>query len=533
MPVWINERRVLLTSLCVLLILFSLLSRLALTRPLWDDEVMALSNYPLEGLPALFRPLPRYAQAAPPFFNALSSLIIGLPPLMQRLALLAAVSGLTLLATRTVSGRWWLVAALVVVVAARCWIQLASELKYYGLEMASGALIAGWTIDKARRDRLEARDIAQLAVLVLLGFGGIVISVVAVGVLFLQRALSTSFLARALPRWREVRLLAPFMAFLIGYYLLLRYATSIQMSTYPASYNTTGLRALLSYLDALTRFGGLNSLPLILISIAICALEQNEAANRTLMLLVVLTVALFGALSFVGLYPASEPRHVAWVGGIFVILVCNAALVVEQRWRAGARGRFVLAGVLAAAAVVAVVPAAWRLTKPNVFEITANDRLVAWLERLPPSDVGLWAGGQPVIDVYEHIRPTLRKHRYFGRVNALSVGSKPDPLLREKVVDQYLAQRIEAEREEPGAWGRLMLYTISNDFAAPAASLIAAAPRGRTFYILASHDDLHAADARSVGRAKALFTALTNARCGYATELAVMNAYVIRAVCPN
>jgi hypothetical protein len=282
---------------------------------------------------------------------------------------------------------------------------------------------------------------------------------------------------------------------------------------------------------ALINFDGRRMLPLTVAAALVACFDFRNQRSRTLLLFCVLTVLAFAGLAFLGKYPAVSPRHVAWSGAVSLFLIANAVAVLKCTWLTMNGPR--RAGVSALAfslAAFALVPTYELLNKEAPYVQTGNDALVAWLQRSPAESVGLWIAGQPVVEFYEKKNPDLAKHAYFGAVNAESA-----PIATEfrGPYTNALAARIESLRDKPGAWGRAGVYREYLDYFPPARSLLALAPVGRRFYILASHLDIMSRKGFSKARNEALFGTLEAMGCASRTELQVRNGYILEVTCPR
>lgn len=532
-PAWLTARRA-LTGLAILLTpLFLALVWVALRRSIWIDEAMALMNYPLPVV-SLFDPLPRYDQAAPPLFNAISDMLWPLPIWAQRLALFVAVASSFLAAMRPAYG--WAVALLTLLLTGlilQHWIPIASELKYYGLDMAGCALILGWASRNADRETLRPRDLIGLTLMALLGIGSLVFSLAALGAVFLQRAWSAGGLRfqRLAPTRKELPFLVAFAIVLVGYALLIRHGTRIQIATYPDVYALEGFVGLRVFFTTCVNFGGKAALLIGVFCAGLAALSLAQPRTRAVGLAVLAVAALFAALALLGLYPASAPRHVAWLGAIFAFVLAEGIVACGRlthiRWRAG----LVAMAALGLTCCWGIAKVAGLLRSPDPFSKVGNDALMNWLVHQPVQDIGLWHGSQPIVEVYSRTTPALAKHRFFGQVDTRSAFPMAETIGGPDVATaEAIAQRIETQRTEPGAWGRQSFYRRLGDHSAPARTLVAAAPRGRAFLIV-TQLDLTAQDQWSRAGNQALFSALSAQSCAHGPVLQVKNAYVLRVLC--
>lgn len=179
---------------------------------------------------------------------------------------------------------------------------------------------------------------------------------------------------------------------------------------------------------------------------------------------------------------------------------------------------------------------AWNLTRgfPYVAKgVADNDLIIAWIDEQASTAIGLWNGAQPVIDYYKPRDAALNRHHYFGKVNATT--AVPDPRYFDHTLPakdyQAVADWIEGARSEPGAWARVSLYRRVSNMIAPARSLVAAAPKGSDFLVVATHMEMPGE--RPDYRTNSLMNALSEANCTSTMVLSVRSAFVLRARCPT
>lgn len=512
--------------------LFLALALQAVVRPLWIDEVMAMVNYPLAGLSAMFDPLPHYSQAAPPLFNVIISAIANLDPVVIRVVLLLIISACVLVSVTLAFPAVWVPGAVLLSASAiSTMIPLWTEMKYYGLEVAGVAIILAWVVKKDGAGRFTVRDLVLLMAAACFGISSMVIAVVALLTHLALRRRDGSW-----PSPGEALRAAILLAFVAAYYLAIKHGTRLQIATYPDEYNVKGVSAVFMFIKSTMHVAGYAFLPLAALAIAVNLLDVRAPRTQRLILFSVLTMGAFGALAFVGAYPARSARHVAWAGAFYIFFVVNAVWILlgsrgerlRLSWRTGAA-----AAVAAIAVLAAARPVYRELVTPDAFVNTDNGRVLAWLRSTPPQSVGVWIGAQPVIEYYRKAYPEIGKHRYFGFVTTESVSVSPDLIspgfLSQDVAD--VSRTIEAKRAEPGGWARGVVYRLLRNFDAPARTLLAQAPASGTFYILVSHADFNATDPLEVARNTALKTAIAERKCDYAVEFEVRKAYLLKLSC--
>ena len=498
-------------------------------RPLWFDEYMAETNYPLTDPASMFAPLPFHDQAAPPLFNVLMTLLWPLTFPMQRLVLGAIVLTVIVLALWWLfRSRWSVLAGLATLLAIPLASYMATELKYYGLEMAGCLVLAAWYMTRDADRDITWRDVAIVLGSMITGIATIVVAGTLVGLAYLE------ILARkGWPAWRALLpgLAAAVLA--IAYYLVIRHATSVQMAVYGGVYNTLGLYAIV-------KMAGLSllvvdwSVAFVIIAIAGLALAISSDRIRILRAGIAagLLYLLFTVLSVLQIYPAIAPRHVLWVGSLAVAI---SALSVEEisRFRGPIGVRLAIGAVLALLVVGAVQA---RRKLPDLSQgVERNAVVLRWLENAPPSDVGLWFGAQAMVEV-ERARgdEAIAKHRYHGWMNPRSVLPGPplsEPTFRKRPYSQ-IAAYVEPRRSEPGAIGRFGVYHVLQDYTAPAKTLVAQMPRGKTAYIISTFVPWDADEFGIHLGQVAMQKALTDAGCRYTPKIRVRRAFVLEIFCP-
>lgn len=513
---------------CALLLAF--LSAYAVTRPLWIDEAMAMVNYPLSSVRALFEPLPLYSQAAPPFFNLICSVLVGFDPAVGRGILLAAivlsVVGSVAVVYRDVIA---VAAALLAVVALPDLIPMASEFKYYGLEMVGMAVTLAWLLRKDPAEPISLSDVVVLACAILLGISTLVFVPLALATILVLRW-RTSFVLHL----REMVFLLGFLALMLVYYLCVRHATSIQIGTYTDVYQQGGIRSVARFFRFILLNSGLFFLPFLLIAAVVTALNWRDERSIRLITYGALVSIVFSGLILIGLYPLSATRHVIWINGILVFIAANGAFLMMRSPLRGTWGSRVATAGIVACIVAALLGPARTLTSAHGFMHTDNDSAIAFLLDNPGQPVGIWSNGQPIIELYEKRFPALRQMRFFGVVNN---ESRPLPawLAGLDVANASypeVSSRLEGASNEPGAWGRMNFYRSRLDYSAPAAHFVAEAPKSTPFLVFTSHSDYNTQEPFEKARVVALLGALDAAHCQRELAATGLRFFILRATCP-
>lgn len=494
-------------------------------RSLWVDEAMGMLNYPLSNPLDAFGPLPLYTQASPPGFSLLISMLAVLPPEGARSALAVTIIAITLLALRGYfDNRWFLPVAALAICAPLKFLFYATELKYYGLEAAGAAISFGWIAARSLANPFTVRDVAVLLASAFCGIITLVIASCAAAVFLVMRIIDGYR-----PRVVEYMCALALACALGLYYLLIKHVTLLQMQTYSNVYDLSGWSAIRGVLDYGRNYLGYPGLIACLVAAAACLADIRTERSRKLVGLAFVVMGAIMTIAFLGKFPVTASRHVAFLGGIAIVLSVNAVFI--QRGLYGTR--FLVQG---GACLVLVALFAWNLTRgfPYVAKgVVDNDLVIAWIDEQAPISIGLWSGAQPVIDYYKPWNAALYRHHYFGEVNATTAA--PDPRYFDHTLPakdyQAVADWIEGARSEPGAWARVSLYRRMSNMIAPARSLVAAAPKGSDFLVVATHMEMPGE--RLGYRTNSLMDALSEANCTSSKVLSVRSAFVLRARCPT
>ena len=325
---------------------------------------------------------------------------------------------------------------------------------------------------------------------------------------------------------REWAALAGLGLFLGLYALLIRRMIALQVDSFPEAYEARGLGAVRELVSAMVTYARPPGLLALAALALLCLALWHEERTRRILALTLACGAGFAGLAFLGQFPASAPRHVAFAGGFAAVIAIHAvlgglALRRPARRRAVAGLAILLLAGTALAATLQRMPG-------FAAGMTENDRLMAWLAAAPPADVGLWHGAQPVLDYYRRHQPGLDRHRYFGLVNPES-RVLPEALRAPvRLATTQIPLWIEARRREPGGWVRRSAYMgLLRDMTGAARALVAEAPRGQPFLILASH--LRSLREMQPG---VLEGALAEAGCQVTLALEVRDGQILRATCP-
>ncbi len=352
-----------------------------------------------------------------------------------------------------------------------------------------------------------------------LGISTIVTSAAALG-LFITHKFSN----RRKLTLREFVYVLFFAFILIFYYFLIKNITHFQIHNYVDAYADKGtLSNVKSFLySVLSNASTLGSIAVAIGFILLLINFKDNYAKRIVCYSSAITLV-FIFLSAVGLYPASSSKHVTWSAGFFWIIILYGTYL-------GLRGNVASRALSIALLLMLIALSAlniYRFTHDS-FEVTENNQAVSFIENLPPSSIGLWIGGQPVVQYYTRLNPGLEKHRFFGQVNPISAEVELP-----KHTSQIKREEIHKSMTQPGGWGIMVIFRILNDYSLPATALVQAAPRGEDFYIFATHYDIDASEGYSKARVEALHQALTNAQCNFESLQRFKGAVVYKVYCPE
>lgn len=453
-------------------------------RSLWVDETMLLVNFPLETWGSLLKPLPKYGQAGSLLHNVLLSIFANVDVGILRLGSLILVTGgcLLVLGVFRKPPLESIIGGLAVM-GLFTLLFYATEIKHYGFEILGAALTITWYIKKDRGNAITFSDFLILLTALLLGISTIVITVVALSLYLIE----CYWKAQRLPLSTIGYGAGLFLAS-VGYFLLIRTTTSLQLQSYPQVYEIAGLEALKHFVQAIPMQIWL--LPAAAFSGVLLLVFRRRPAIARFLILSGIVFSAFLALSFIGQYPVRWSRHLAWTAAFMVVAFF---LVIEAANQSG----FWRGPLLVFLSLLFLVPAWNTITtlsnQSDSLSYTENATVIDWLCGQPPSRVGLWYGAESAIEYYSRHRPCLRQHSYFGKIHA-------DP---EAIRDRFPP-------------------------AALADNLVRSSPSGQGFWIFASHlniDETH-------GYWTALKGRLETQSCRYTRALEVKNAFVLSINCP-
>jgi hypothetical protein len=471
-----------LGSMLAALVLCFLSIPLLLRSP-WVDEIMLFLNYP-PGFPrALTQPLEWYHQAATPLYSMTIGQLGDLRPEIVRLVstFIIAFCSVLLLSHRSKSLATVGYASLAILLFPQPFHML-SEMKHYGLEIVGTLLAIRWFVDKPSTEAIGSRDVLMLALSALLGLSTIPVAGIALGThVTLKIAIH-----RRMDRIEALHV-ALFTLFLLGYYAWVKHL--MVFLTYNFSYMyadngpTENLKDLARTFVAVGG-GSMKVLLFLIIPFAFVAYQARGNIERLRLTLITSAIALaFVLLSALGFYPARENRFVTWtVAFLWVYVVTILSLIPhETRLTSLTKVKYAFLGMVVLSAFTHVWGLWWNLG--NEFSSTANNKAISELRSLPPSNVGFWAGGEPVVDYYRRFYPDLNKHYYFGRINWKSRYSKFDP----STIDYF---------------GR-------------ANAMLQEAPANAEFIVFASHYVIDGSDRYNQPKSSGLHAALQTNDCSY------------------
>ncbi|WP_240789605.1 hypothetical protein [Pseudooceanicola onchidii] len=462
-------------------------------RSLWIDEVSQLLNAPLDNLAQAFGPLPRAQQAAPPLFNLLLHAVSGLSIEVMRSAMVAVTLSVVLIAMLAAYGPrpLQITAGLFVLLSHPRFLEQATMLKFYGLEIAGFAIFTAWIYARRRTSPLGPGDALILLAGMLFGISTIVGACIVVA-LFLALRLGQGDLCL-----REVLIAGLLGLFAVGYYLQIRYATALQLSSFPDAYGARSLAAVLNFADALWQLLTLKAAAVLLVVVAILLtgvmLLRDTAQSQLagVMLFATLITVVFIGLAAIGKYPASTIRHLVWILGVYSILTGVALCTLLQLWVDERRipaiaGTVLLGGVLAANGMREV--SKW---PPQIAE-GATSHLVTALAKIPPSTVITYYGALRMIPLELARGTQIGQHSYAPAVSLLSgpldpAYFNPDWMEMEATRVSDKMQAILAN--DPHGWIKMsVLLRLRQDFRPLARFVLDAAPADNIpFHIVALH----------------------------------------------
>ncbi|TZG27652.1 hypothetical protein FYJ91_08735 [Sphingomonas montanisoli] len=453
-----------------------------------------------------------------------------LHPIAARLTLaLIVIAGLTIAVARIVGFRIALAVVALYAALVPSLAIYATELKYYGVEIAGTATIVAWFVSKSRRAPFALPDLAILVAGIACGISTILSAGIATGCWAVL-----AFIRRRRFSASELGFAAILAVIAVGYYALIRHGSAVQIHNFPNAYGQSGQHAALAVPSAILGLFG-NRAPVLALIVLINLTGWRAAATQRLLLILAVIVLSCTALAAFGVYPATAPRHVAWFHGFALLLLANALQILiagQQRRTHTARTALVLfLGAIAAAATGMTIAKAFT----THFAHEENDPIVAWLAQPRDVPIGLWGGTQPLIQYYRTQDPAVGRHRIFGLADPRSAPVPPrlfSPTFLQQPYDR-IAAAVEAGRMLPGGFDLRILYQLRHDYHGAAEALLAEAPRGLPFYIVASHVDWDAPVPLSAEPRSALLDALEAQKCRYLLELKAKEVFILRAICPE
>jgi len=506
----------------ILSILVAIIVGLALypmmNRSLWVDEAMLFRNYPIENIGAIFSPLRYYDQAATPLYSLFASLIAPLDISTGRYtSTIFIISSVVWLLIFGRSSPITISIAFLGVFAFFNPLLMYSEFKHYGFEVIGVSISIRWFLFKNNTDKLNAKDLFFLTSSLIFGISTLITSAVAICVFLLTRY----FNERKLNRNDYIYFFC-FLCVAIAYYLLIKRVTVFQIENYVDAYNNKGIFGnLKALLGAGLGVVGKGGLAVLFIATVLLLTAPKDVQIQRLLLLSVATALAFMAASALGLYPATNARHMNWSAGFYVAFVFY-----------GLKGNINYKGFSKPLTIFLItllfVAAALNIFKiyRNGTENTENNLAISFIRSLPPSNVGLWIGGQPVIEYYKKIYPDLSKHSYFGLVNVES-----EKIDTKNQIPQFNDYAFSEMKNNKGAWGKMVIFRIMNDFSIPARSLLKELSQSKDFYILASHYDIQAENGYSKMRVIALHEEMKKENCSFIVVKQLINVSIYRVTC--
>jgi hypothetical protein len=377
-----------------------------------------------------------------------------------------------------------------------------SELKHYGLELVGTLISITWFIYKDPNDKFSFFDTAILSLGMVCGINTLVISILASIIFSCYKILIYKNITR-----KELNALFVLFLFALLYYFNIKHLTSIQVSNYPHAYLDRGpIGYAHQLLYVVYHFLEKEGLVAFLSTLFLFVFIIRDAIPKRLIFFSILTGLTFLSLSMLNLYPVNFPRHITWAAAFFYALIFYSIhLSIGKQGLAKLAGFFVFAVVLFISTLN--ISFLWN----EDFEKTPNNQAISFIRSLPPSNILLYSGGQPVIEYYSKFYPDLKKHSYFGKIN---VTSKKVTISKNNLINEK--QKFEMNRHSPGAWTRMWALAImQDDFKEPARILLDEVPRDKEFYIFASHYKINDKYSFHKTIVAGLNSALTDAGCNF------------------
>lgn len=490
------------------------------------DELTLLANLPLDSLSDILAPLPKYSQASPPVFTVLLSLLADLDVAIIRAALAAIIVTGTLLGSGLLrSPPLSVLIAAMAILALTSMVEYSITLKHYGFEILGTVIIIGWLTRKHPHSELGTSDLFILILGAVVGISTLVIAALALGV----HMGGYYFHKRSLPLWSAALSLL-FLIFILAYYFLIQHISSLQISNYPDTYSSSGLSASGSFLSTIINASRNPALaPLFLLALAFCWQHRQEQKIRRLAILFAAVIISFSILAFMGKYPATLTKHVVWIDAFLLTVILYGGETIPastnpRRRRIKYIVFFLLLGI------ASLRTAGILFDEEKSFGQNGNGEAVQWLLDQDPTDIGLWSGAQPVIEYYQRRFPELAKHRYFGIRNSTSA----PPAANGHFSEERIIELIEGNHKQPGNWDHAIeYYRLINNHEPMARSLLALAPRDKSFLIFSSNVAFGATRGRARNWVEGLTGTLKQASCNHEPVLNTRSVFILKVTCPD
>lgn len=494
-------------------------------RSVWIDEISSLINYPISDLKGMFGPLQYAQQAAPALFNLLSTIFNPLPIPTIRILFAVIISGIFVFSTIKAFDFKFQpsLAATAALASFPLFFNMATELKFYGLEIAGSAMVVAWVMRYDANRKFGLIDLGILAAATLLGISTLVLSFVAILAVYIDRLPKLKW-----PQGREFLVAFALVVFALGYYVQLQVAVKYQIESFPDSYDAAGFHAVAKLIMTFLRtYGIMGCVAIMLIYTTLIMTVRRSEVTRRFLIFSLGVVFAFALLAFLGKYPAVSGRHITWSAGIFAI---GAGLAMDNILRLREYSKFWVLGWALAASFTAMMANVLPQLISGPANHTDNAKLVAWLEETPSSDIVMYYGAPRLIALFEERGADIGKHTYFGAVDLTSGTVDPAFFSDEYLSQDYdlISKDIINQINDPVGWGQMaVVFRILENFRGYAEFALDSASERQSFFVIATHVDWE----NEHPRYTALVDVLSERQCETSMEMGGSRVFVMKVSC--
>jgi hypothetical protein len=465
----------------------------ALGRAPWIDEVMLFDNYPLSTVFASLKPLQLYDQTATPLYSLLYGWTASLP-----VEVIRAIHASTLLFCSIIAIGWKrrsylaIAASLMVVIAFPAGVHYMYEMKHYGLEAIGALGIFIWYINKDIMAKFGFLDCIFLLLIASLGISTLPVTGLALTFYLARRAWASRSIRISEACWASAAI-----AFLIGYYSLIKGIAIFQLNNYPGPYQysgiTSSIKLFVNALVGLMPFGRIGAACLLALFLYI-ALERGKRQQLVNLLAISTgTVVVFAFLAGVDLYPVKYTRHVIWASSMAWLITYESFMLYSEReihpliktpmpatipelyeQVRSAVDQRIITIVSTGAFVLFALSSSINVARLALGSPSKDTyQAMAYVLESPVEEVALYGGAQAVKGFYSKRYPGLTSKNFFGEMKSQSVIALPPNSLE--------LESLEIDIDRPGAYARFWQKNADRDRALM--EVLSKAPKNKEFLL--------------------------------------------------